>query len=193
MNAALNRPVLNTTILVSVIFHLAVLYYLATAWQILPPLVQTPPDQGIRVERYEPPPPVIKPDEPPPKKHPMVQPREPHTLVPTAVESTPLPPQPASDGPAGPLTLDRTIPEQPTSQATPLYPKIALEAEREGHVRLSITILEDGSVTDVEVVSAKPPGLFEQSAIDAVRRWRYKPSGAVRRHVYIDIDYELRG
>ena len=109
------------------------------------------------------------------------------------VFSRSVPPQPASEGPAGPLTLDRTIPEQPTSQTTPLYPRIALEAEREGHVRLSITILADGSVTDVEIVSAKPPGLFEQSAIDAVSRWRYKPSGAVRRHVYVDIDYELRG
>jgi protein TonB len=193
MNAALNRPALNMTILVSVIFHLAVLYYLATTWQILPTVVPTTPDPGIRVERYEPPPPIIKPDEPPPKKHPIFQPRNVETQVPTTVEHTPLPPQTATEGPAGPLTLDRTIPEEPTSQATPLYPRIALEAEKEGHVRLSITILPDGSVTDVEIVSANPPGYFEQSAIDAVKRWHYKPSATTRRHVYVDIDYELRG
>jgi protein TonB len=193
MNAALNRPALNTTILVSVLFHIAVLYYLSTSWQIIPPL--TPPvvePPAIPLSRYEPPPPVLPPDEPPPKR-PIFQPRHVETPIASPVQNIPLPPQTASEGPTGPLTLDHTIQEQPTSQVTPTYPIAALSAEREGHVRLAITILPDGSVTDIEVVSANPPGYFERSAIDAVKKWRYKASGTTRRRVYIDIDYRLTG
>jgi TonB family protein len=33
----------------------------------------------------------------------------------------------------------------------------------------------DGAVSDVAVVGAQPAGIFEQAALDAVRRWRYQP------------------
>jgi periplasmic protein TonB len=192
MNAALNRPALNATILVSVIFHLAVLYYLAMSWQILPTIVPPAPQEPtIRVEIPQPPPPVLKPDV---EKPPVFNPHRPDAPIVSPVPPVPLPPNQADpDAPRGPLTLDHTIPEQPLSQVSPTYPIIALNAEKEGHVRLSITILEDGSVTDVEVVSANPSGYFERSAVDAVRKWHYKPSGSVRRRVYVDIDYVLRG
>ena len=193
MNTALSRPGLNTTILVSVIFHLAVLYYLAMTWNIIPPIAAPTPRQPptIQVVAPQPPPPKLVPDEPP--KRPIFTPRPVATPVPSPVPNVPLPPQPVAEGPRGPLTLDHTIPEQPTSFVKPLYPSIALAGEREGHVQLSITILPDGSVTDVQVVSAQPPGLFERSAIDAVKRWRYAPSGTTRTHVYVDIDYQLTG
>jgi protein TonB len=191
MNAALNRPTLNTTILVSVAFHLAVLYYLASSWQIIPPLtpaVVEPP--SVPIMRPEPPPPVV-PDQPePPKVRPHRVPR----VNPTSpVEPLPIPAQPPSNAPGGPLVMNSTVPDQPTSFVKPVYPQIALNGEKEGHVRLSITILPDGSVTDVQVVSASPPGYFERSAIDAVKRWRYPATGTTRTNVYVDIDYQLTG
>ena len=33
----------------------------------------------------------------------------------------------------------------------------------------------DGAVSDVAVVGAEPAGIFEQTALDAVRHWRYQP------------------
>jgi TonB family protein len=191
MNAALNRPALNVTILVSVIFHLAVLYYLAMTWNIIPPIVLQHVDHSaIQVYVPPPPPPIVDTRDLPP----IVAPHHPIRVIDTPVPPVPLPPQHVDqDQPRGPLTLDHTILEQPTSFVKPLYPPIALTGEREGHVRLSITILPDGSVTDVQVVSAQPPGLFERSAIDAVKRWRYAPSGTTRTHVYVDIDYQLTG
>jgi TonB family protein len=192
MNAALNRPALNTTILISVIFHLAVLYYLATAWNFIPPLAQpTVPDHAINVVIPPPPPPILKPDI---EKPPVFNPHRVDTPIVSPVPPVPLPPNHADpDAPRGPLTLDHTIDEQPATQVQPLYPAVALNAEKEGHVRLSITILPDGTVSDVEVVSANPQGYFERSAVDAVKRWRYKPSNTTRHHVYIDIDYQLTG
>ena len=36
-------------------------------------------------------------------------------------------------------------------------------------------VKSDGSVSDVIITGAEPVGLFEQAAVDAVRKWRYKP------------------
>ncbi|MBI1212282.1 MAG: TonB family protein [Alphaproteobacteria bacterium] len=193
MNAALSRPALNATILVSVIFHLAVLYYIATAWQILPPLSQpTPPEHAFKVQRPEPPPPVVK-DKPEP---PRVQPHHVDRIEPTStvppLNLAPQPPTPVS--PDAPIAVNAPVPEQPTSFVQPAYPAVALNGGREGHVRLSITILADGSVTDIEVISVSPAGYrFEQSAMDAVRKWHYPATGRVRTHVYVDVDYVLNG
>ena len=43
----------------------------------------------------------------------------------------------------------------------------------QGTVVLSAVIGKDGSVESVKVVSGHP--LLTQAAVDAVRRWRYKP------------------
>ena len=40
---------------------------------------------------------------------------------------------------------------------------------------MQFLVRKDGSLGDVTVVGAEPVGVFEQSALDAVRRWRYQP------------------
>lgn len=190
MNAALNRPALNMTILVSVIFHLAVLYYLATTWNIIPPIsppVIEPPSVPISRPPLPPPPIDTKPEHQQFTPHHIARPMD------TPVPPVPVPEVPPSTDHNGPIIVDHPPPPDPTSIVKPLYPPIALNGEIEGHVRLSITILPDGSVTDVEVVSAVPPGYFEQSAIAAVRRWHYAATGVTRTHVTVDIDYQLTG
>jgi periplasmic protein TonB len=42
-------------------------------------------------------------------------------------------------------------------------------------VDLQFLVNPDGSVGDVTIVGAQPVGIFEQAALDAVRRWRYQP------------------
>jgi protein TonB len=69
---------------------------------------------------------------------------------------------------------------------------MAIEQGKEGRVVLSITILPDGSVTDVQVISAQPRGYFESSALRSVKTWRYKPSNVTRTNVIVHMDFELR-
>lgn len=56
----------------------------------------------------------------------------------------------------------------------PRYPPIALQTRKEGTVVLHAIISRDGRITALEVVSGSP--WFVQSALDAVRQWRYRPT-----------------
>jgi protein TonB len=65
------------------------------------------------------------------------------------------------------LTLTRSV--QPT------YPESALKRGTEGWVDIAFTVRTDGTVGNIDVTGAEPAGIFEQSAVAAVRRWRYEP------------------
>jgi protein TonB len=56
----------------------------------------------------------------------------------------------------------------------PVYPEIALHARVSGTVVLSAIIDEEGQVQNLKVLSGHP--LLIQAAVDAVRRWRYRPT-----------------
>jgi len=196
MNVAQGRPRIWTpqVILFSILVHAAVLYYVAVAFNIVPPIAPSDEPPAIQVERYAPPPPVVI--EPPPKieKRPRFQQRQPNTPpVAPLVQPSPLPPiaNPVTTGPAA-IDVRQPIQEQPVSQLLPTYPRDARERDIQGKVLLSITIMPDGSVRDVRVVSARPPGYFESAAVNAVLRWRYKPSNVVRTNVIVDIDFVLQ-
>jgi protein TonB len=62
-----------------------------------------------------------------------------------------------------------------TRSVKPNYPQAALERGTQGWVDLIFTVRTDGTVADVSVTAAEPAGIFEQSAMAAVRRWRYEP------------------
>jgi protein TonB len=59
-------------------------------------------------------------------------------------------------------------------QTRPLYPPLARQARIQGNVVLHAIIDKDGKVAQLEVISGHP--LLVQSALDAVRQWRYKPT-----------------
>lgn len=60
------------------------------------------------------------------------------------------------------------------SQPKPIYPPLARQARISGVVRLQAVIDKDGSVQELQVISGHP--LLVQSALDAVRQWRYQPT-----------------
>ena len=62
----------------------------------------------------------------------------------------------------------------PLVKVRPEYPQRALERGIEGYVVLSFTVTETGSVENPEVVVSNPPGVFDQSAIQAARKFKYK-------------------
>lgn len=66
----------------------------------------------------------------------------------------------------------------PLVRVNPQYPAQAMQRGIEGWVQLRFTITAAGTVKDVEVEKAEPPNYFEQAAINAVRRYKYKPSVA---------------
>lgn len=75
----------------------------------------------------------------------------------------------------------------------PVYPAQARLLRLEGKVVLSAMIMEDGTVSDAKVVEGSP--VFAQSAIDAVKNWRYKPyeldGKPVKNEVRITVDFKL--
>lgn len=60
------------------------------------------------------------------------------------------------------------------SQVPPTYPPELARAKIGGKVQLQVKIGEDGRVEDVRVGSSTRPE-FERPAIDAVRKWRFRP------------------
>jgi len=57
----------------------------------------------------------------------------------------------------------------------PEYPQSAFTQRISGSVTLEYTVDTRGETHDVHVVEASPPGVFDQAAIAAVKRWRYAP------------------
>lgn len=55
------------------------------------------------------------------------------------------------------------------------YPKKAHRKCIEGNVVVRFLITTEGTTTNIEVVSSKPEGVFEDAAIKAVKKWRFEP------------------
>jgi protein TonB len=60
------------------------------------------------------------------------------------------------------------------NRVQPVYPPLARQTRISGTVRLHAIIGKDGSVQQLEVIQGHP--LLVQSALDAVRQWRYRPT-----------------
>ena len=79
----------------------------------------------------------------------------------------------------------------------PFYPLAARAREIEGIVELVFVVNVDGSVGDIEVVSSYPGEIFVESAVNAVRRWKFKPGGKdgqpVVTRVRLPIRFKMEG
>lgn len=62
-----------------------------------------------------------------------------------------------------------------TKLVEPRFPTAAREAGQGGWVELEFTVTPQGTVTDVVATASSPAGVFEDAAIDAVKRWRFEP------------------
>jgi len=99
------------------------------------------------------------------------------------------PPAPdASEEPAPPATLTssvdltyynaRDLDVQPRAlrEIVPDFPADAERQKLSGTVRLQLKLEADGRVSDVDLVSATPPGVFEDMALRAFREARFAPA-----------------
>ena len=106
---------------------------------------------------------------------PREQPRiieTPRPATPPAVASRPAPAAPvasASGANSSPV---------PTSRPSPQYPRAALRAGIEGTVRVQVDVGPDGVPTSVSLDQGSGHRELDRAALDAVKRWRFRPAMA---------------
>ena len=62
-----------------------------------------------------------------------------------------------------------------THYVSPSYPQLALTQHIAGEVTVQYVVDKSGRPRSLQVVSAKPAGVFNRAAMDAIRSWRYAP------------------
>ena len=81
------------------------------------------------------------------------------------------------------------------SQPKPVYPPIAKQAHIQGVVQLAATISKNGTIDNLRVVSGHP--MLTQSALQAVRQWKYQPTylngEPVEVETTINVNFSLTG
>lgn len=82
------------------------------------------------------------------------------------------PPAATSSTPTG---ADRALPE-PLETPAPRYPQEALRMRAGGTVRVKVVVAADGSVDRLELAEASGNRFLDRAALDAVRRWRFRPA-----------------
>ena len=151
--------------------------------------------------------PVAEPMSPPPAEPPaaIAQPAEPEPdPAPAALPATPAS---AAAAPAATITTsvdltyygarDVDVPPRALREIVPDYPNDADRRRLSGKVRLQLKLEADGRIGAIEVVSAAPPGVFDESAIKAFGAARFAPAQKngrpVRALVLIEVVYDWEG
>lgn len=82
------------------------------------------------------------------------------------------------------------------SQLPPPYPYSARRRGIEGAVQVRFLVDEQGQVQHLEIMNARPSGVFEESVLRSVPRWRFRPGRkdgrAVATWVETTIKFELK-
>lgn len=130
------------------------------------------------MQRRKPPPPPAPP--PPPSKMKVVAEATGQAVTGMAIPSMDLSAS-VTGGPmggsmgkgAGAAMFDGDL--LPLQRIPPQYPRDAARANITGWVTLEVTVNADGTVRGAKVTDAKPKGIFEAAAVQAVMRWKFKP------------------
>ena len=96
--------------------------------------------------------------------------------APTPAPTAQTPPQSQPTPPAAPPSRIKPGVRHgvvPLTRVEPDYPPRALANNIEGSVVADLTIEADGTVSDVRIVNAQPPGVFERAAEKALRQWKF--------------------
>ncbi|MGH9381344.1 MAG: energy transducer TonB [Thermoanaerobaculia bacterium] len=144
----------------------------------------------VQQVRFQPPPPPQEQEIPPPKTkkvpipdptpdepEPIVDPEElqPEIDLPDTDLIFGMPDAPPAE-PQGPIMVGGDV-QAPVklSGAEPTYTEIARRARIEGVVIVQAIVNKEGVVENVKILKGLPMGL-DQSAVDAVKRWRFEPA-----------------
>ncbi|MDR7121507.1 TonB family protein [Rheinheimera soli] len=142
--------------------------------QIVIEINSTPPESKAQTRVRVPPPPPPPPPEPP--KAPVAEPASTDTGGVIGFNMPTVDVGGASSGLGDPSSaMMRDGDATPIVRIEPKYPVQAARDGLQGWVKMRFTILEDGSVGEVEVVEAEPKRVFDREAIRALKRWKYSP------------------
>ena len=147
-----------------------------------------------------------------PVAEPVVPP--PAQPAPTATTAQPAAPAPAASPPAAAAPMpgvtitssvdltyysarDVDVHPRALREIVPDYPDDADRQRLSGKVRLQLKLEADGRIGAIEIVSATPPGVFDESAIKAFGDARFAPAQKnghpVRALVLIEVVYDWEG
>jgi protein TonB len=146
----------------------------------VPPTLVPPPEQQ-KVETPPPPAPV------PPKPH----------RTPTVAKGDGSAPKPGRDAITASSDGGAIMDAKPDylSNPPPEYPPTSIHLGQEGVVTLEVIVSEDGRPDDITIRGSSGFGTLDQSAVTAVRKWRFKPaelgSMKVKSRVVIPVRFHL--
>ncbi len=159
----------------------------------LPP---PPPPPPKKIEVAKAPPPPQQPYIPPPDIPPPVAPTEPVIAAPTTIAPPPVPyvieapPPPAPPPPAPKPAIRRGL--VPIDKVDPVFPEKAIrDGVESGRVVARLQVDEKGLVSDVKIVEANPPRVFDREVIRALSRWKFQADGA-RYIAEVEINFVLK-
>jgi TonB family protein len=74
----------------------------------------------------------------------------------------------------GGVVLGQDLNRKVIARTAPSYPELAKRMHLKGKVKLEVVIAPEGSVKSAKLVGGSP--VFEKSAIEAVKQWRFEPA-----------------
>jgi TonB family protein len=93
----------------------------------------------------------------------------------SAVSPAPAPVAPAAEpSQAGAVAAVDVVPAKVIKRVTPVAP-FNIPKKTSGFVVVMYTIGTNGRVSDVSIVESTPPGVFDDAAMSAIRKWTYEP------------------
>ena len=84
----------------------------------------------------------------------------------------------------------------PIVRIEPNYPRKAATLGLEGFVILQFDITSSGTVTNISILQASPPQIFNRSATRALQKWKYKPKTTnnkpvMQKGLKVQLDFKL--
>ncbi|MEO8738373.1 MAG: TonB family protein [Casimicrobiaceae bacterium] len=189
------KHVIGITIVI--VIHVLVIYALLTGLArkaveaIKKPLTATIIEEVKLPPPPPPPPPPPKKIVEPPKAQPVIQPYVPPPDIPVPQPTAPpvisaptavVPTEPVVIAPPAPPPPPKATGIRkglvPIEKVDPVYPKEAIRAGvAKGKVLARLSVDEKGIVTDVKIMEADPPGVFNKEVTRALLRWKFRPEG----------------
>ena len=177
------------SIIMVALLHIAIGYALVTGLaRKVVEVIKAPLETKIIEEIKKPPP--DQPPPPPPKlappPPPFIPPPEINIQVPTVtqaptittVTTTPPPPAPPAPPVAAPAPAPMPVVRREYKAAYRVDPVFPRQAQRDGisgRVVAHVVVAPSGSVTEVRIISAQPPRIFDREVIRALGQWRFNP------------------
>ena len=71
------------------------------------------------------------------------------------------------------------------------YPIAAVESKIEGLVKFKFDLKDDGTPINLTIVNSEPAGVFDQVALEAIEKWRFKPDVLAKTGLFYTLEYKL--